>query len=119
MSAALFEFFELVAEELSEGVAKVITPDSVKSKGKDSSLLDDLQHDLEASSPEEAIKLAVDELLKHFKTKGAALPFAYDPSTGVFQANDIEFLRFVKEMSGLRSSGKRSRDFECRVAERL
>ena len=98
---------------------KVITPDSLKAKGKDSSLLDDLQSDLKANSAEEAIKLAVEELGKHFKGKGAALPFDYEPSTGFFQAKDVEFLRFVKEMSGIRSSGRRSRDFECRVAERL
>ena len=119
MSAAIFEFFELVAEELCDDGSKVITPDSLKAKGKDSSLLDDLQSDLKANIAEEAIKLAVEELEKHFKGKGAALPFDYEPSTGLFQAKDVEFLRFVKEMSGIRSSGRRSRDFECRVAERL
>src|ERR1039458_9086511 len=119
MSAAIFEFFELVAEEVCDDGSKVITPDSLKAKGKDSSLLDDLQSDLKANSAEEAIKLAVEELEKHFKGKGAALPFDYEPSTGLFQAKDVEFLRFVKEMSGIRSSGRRSRDFECRVAERL
>lgn len=119
MSVPLFEFFELIAEELCDDGSKVITPDGLKSKGKDSTLLDDLQSDLKASSPEEAIELAVAELEKHFKAKGAALPFEYEPSTGTFQAKDVKFLKFVKEMSGIRSSGTRSADFECRVAERL
>lgn len=119
MSVPLFEFFELVAEELSDDGSKVITPDGLKSKGKDSSLLDDMQRDLKANSAEEAIELAVCELEQHFKAKGAALPFDYDPWTGNFQAKDAEFLRFIKEMSGIRSSSNRSHDFECRVAERL
>jgi hypothetical protein len=74
---------------------------------------------LKANSAEEAIGLAVGELKNHFKSKGATLPFEYERSTGMFQAKDAEFLGFVKEMSGIRSSGKRSRDFECRVAQRL
>lgn len=119
MPAPLFEFFELVAEELCDGGSKVITPDNLKAKGKDSSLLDDLQRHLKVISAEEAIKQAVEELERHFRAKGAALPFKYEPSTGLFQAKDAEFLGFVKEMSSIRSSGRRSRDFECRVAERL
>lgn len=119
MSVPVFEFFELVAEELCDNGSKVLTPESLKSKGKDSSLLDDLQRDLKANSPEEAISLAVTELKNHFKAKGAKLPFDYNASTGNFEAKDVEFLRFVKEMSDIRSAGTRSHDFECRVAERL
>lgn len=119
MSAPLFEFFELVAEELCDGTPKVITPDAIKTKGKDSSLMEDLQSDMNANSPEEAIKLAVISLAKHFRTKGAALPFEYDSLTGSFRPTDTDFLKFVKDMSDIRSSNKRSRNFECRVAERL
>jgi hypothetical protein len=119
MPSPLFEFFEIVAEELCVHVSKVITPDNLKTKDKESSLLDDLQYELKASSPEEAIKRAVVELEKHFKAKGAALPFSYDLTTGMFVATDPGFLGFVNDMSRIRSAGKRSRDFECRVAERL
>lgn len=119
MPSPLFEFFEVVADELNVHGSIVITPDSLKAKDKDSSLLDDLQHELKATSAEEAIKRAVQELEKHFKAKGAQLPFGYTPTTGMFVVTDAQFLRFVKDMSRIRSVGTRSRDFECGVAERL
>jgi hypothetical protein len=119
MPSPLFEFFEIVADELDVHRSIVITPDSLKAKDKDSSLLDDLQRELRTSSADEAIKCAVKELEKHFKAKGAELPFEYVPANGLFVARDVEFLRFVKDMSRIRSVGRRSRDFECRVAERL
>lgn len=119
MPAPLFEFFELVAEELCIDSSKVITPESIKAKGKDSSLLEDLQRSLKATGPEDAIRRAVVELAEHFKAKGSALPFDYNPATGMFNAKDGVFLGFVNQMISIRSSGKRSRDFECHVATRL
>lgn len=119
MSPSLFEFFELVAEELAADNSKVITPDSIRTKGKDSTLLDELQADLKATSPEQAFELAVKALKEHFADKGATLPFAYNSSTGEFTATDSNFLTFISDMSGIRSCGKRSREFECSVAKRL
>jgi len=119
MPGPLFEFFEIIAEELSIHGSTVITTDSIKAKDQDSSLLDDLKRAVKASSAEEAIKVAVEELRKHFKAKGSELPFAYAPATGVFTAKDSAFIAFVNDMSLIRGAGKRSRDFECRVTDRL
>jgi len=119
MPGPLFEFFEIIAEELSIHDSSVITPASLKAKDQDSSLLEDLKHECKVISAEEAIKIAVEELRKHFKEKGSELPFKYAPATGVFTAKDSAFLTFIKDMSLIRGSGKRSRDFECRVTDRL
>jgi hypothetical protein len=75
--------------------------------------------ELKAGSMEEAIVLAVKELELHFSAKGATLPFEYSPKTGRFTAVDSEFLSFVNNMRAIRTIGKRSRDFECTVAQRL
>ena len=119
MVPVLFEFFEIIAEELSMHGSAVITPDSLKAKDQDSSLLEDLKRETKTSSAEEAIKFGVEELRRHFKGKGAHLPFEYEPTTGMFTARDSTFLTFVKDMSLIRGAGIRSRDFECGVSERL
>jgi hypothetical protein len=119
MPSALFEFFELVAGELSTAESMVITPDNLNSKNRESSLLDDLKKEMQVNRTEEAIKLAVVELERHFKSKGADLPFLYTPDIGMFTVTDSDFLAFVRRMSSIRSEPKRSRDFECTVAERL
>jgi hypothetical protein len=119
MPGPLFEFFEIIAEELSIHGSSVITPDSIKAKDLDSSLLEDLKREYRAIGAEEAIKVAVEELRKHFKAKGSELPFEYAPATGVFTAKDAAFLTFIKDMGLIRGIGKRSRDFECRVTDRL
>ena len=97
MSAAIFEFFELVAEELCDDGSKVITPDSLKAKGKDSSLLDDLQSDLKANSAEEAIKLAVEELGKHFKGKGTRCHLTTNPRLDSFRLKMSNFFASSKK----------------------
>lgn len=85
----------------------------------DAPLLDELKRQMKAGSTDQAIELAVERLRRHFEGKGSALPFEYDPQTGRFTALDRDFLTFVKDMSSIRSIGKRSRDFECGVAQRL
>lgn len=119
MPATLFEFFEVISEELSLEESRIITPDSLRDKDRGSSLLDDLKREARSNSTETAIQLAVDGLQRHFEGKGSILPFQYEPSTGRFTATDREFLKFVRDMSSIRSRGKRSHDFECEVAKRL
>jgi hypothetical protein len=68
---------------------------------------------------EEAIQLVVEFLDQHFRSKGSRLPFTYDDATGRFTATDTTFLEFVKEISSMRSLGKKSREFELNVLERL
>lgn len=119
MLAPIFEFFEVVAEELATTVSKVITREDLQIADEESLLLDALREDMRAESTDEAIRRAATELEKHFRLKGAVLPFKHDPTTGRFTAVDQVFLSFVKEMNSIRSIGKRSRDFECTVAKRL
>jgi len=119
MPAPLFEFFEVVAEELSATTSKVITGEDLRIDDEDGPLLEALMCELKAANKEDAIRCAVQELKQHFEARGAKLPFEYAPQTGRFTATDFEFLSFVNEMRDIRSIGKRSRDFECTVAERL
>jgi len=119
MPSALFDFFEVVAEELCVEDSRVLTRVDLQVRDDDAQLLDDLKRRMKAGSTDQAIELAVERLRRHFEGKGSKLPFEYDSTTGRFTALDRDFLIFVKDMSSIRSIGKRSRDFECGVAQRL
>jgi hypothetical protein len=119
MFSPLFEFFEVVADELSTEPSRVLTRSDLQIRDEDSPLLDELKREMQANSAEEAIKRAVAALKTHFEEKGAHLPFDYEAETGRFTATDLQFLAFIKDMSSIRSMAKRSRDFEHSVAERL
>jgi hypothetical protein len=120
MPKPLFEFFEVVAEELCLNTSRVITRDDLEVRGgDDSQLLIDLQKQMKVATAPEAIAKAISALRMHFQGKGADLPFEYDQQTGRFRATDLDFLVFVREMRNMRSIGKRSRDFECYVAQWL
>ena len=119
MISPVFEFFEVIAEELCSAPSRVITRNSLQANKDVSSLLDDLQQELKAATTDDAIAKAVDKLEMHFKLKTSPLPFAFDAATGRFEAKDNEFLEFVKEMSRIRSVGTKARSFECNVAQRL
>jgi hypothetical protein len=119
MPAPLFEFFEVIAEELSVASPTVITADSLRPREKGSVLLEQLTRELKASDADDAIKRAVQVLEKHFKSKDSKLPFDFDAKTNLFTVVDQDFLSLINDMSGIRSIGNRSRDFECTVAEWL
>jgi hypothetical protein len=119
MPSPLFEFFEIIAEELAVEESRVITREDLVGEDEESALLDGLKREMGAGGSEEAIRLAIKALRAHFEAKGAKLPFDYDSATGRFTAKDRGFLAFVKDMSSIRSIGKHSRDFECSVAKRL
>jgi len=119
MPSALFRFFEVVADELSAKASRVLTRENLRISDEESPLLDELREEMEAASSEAAMECAVEQLKEHFSEMVSNLPFTYERGTGTFRATDSEFLAFVKDMSDIRSIGKRSRDFECTVAERL
>jgi hypothetical protein len=119
MTAALFEFFETVADELSSEPTRVITRESFRINDEEPPLLEDLKRGMKASDTTDAIQKAVKALEVHFETRGAKLPFSYDAASGRFTALDVEYLQFVKEMGSIRSLGGKSRVFECGVARRL
>lgn len=119
MPTPLFDFFEVVAEELASTGSRVITRADLRIDEEQSPLLDDLKQTMKAGSTDQAILRATEELGKHFKAKGSKLPFDYEPTTGRFTATDRDFLSFVKDMCSIRSIGRRSHDFECTVARWL
>jgi len=119
MGRALFDFFESIAEELSSEQSRVITREDLQEKDEESELFDELRREMKASSNEEVFRLAVNALENHFKAKSSHLPFSYDHTIGRFTTIDQEFLSFIKTMHSIRSLGKKARDFECGVAERL
>lgn len=119
MTPSLFEFFETIAEELSSEPSRVITRESFRINDEEPPLLEDLKRAMKAADTTDAIHKAVEALQEHFEARSAKLPFAYDGPTGRFIALDLEYLKFVKEMSGIRSLGGKSRVFECSVAGRL
>ena len=119
MPSPLFEFFEVVAEELSADDSRVITREDLAARGDTTPLLDDLKREMKAASSDEAIRLAVEFLDRHFAERGSRTPFTYDPATGRFIASDRAFLAFVVEMSEIRGLREKAKDFECEVARRL
>jgi hypothetical protein len=82
-------------------------------------MFDALKTETSTSSTEEAIQAAVVLLDTHFREKGSSLPFAYDPGSGRFSAVDLPYLRFIRQMSSIRSIGTRSQEFELGVLNKL
>jgi hypothetical protein len=115
----IFEFFEVVAEELCTDPSRVITPNDFEIHDDFSPLLEDLKVTTHAKSTADAVQAAVKLLESHFKGKGSALPFIYDPYTALFQATNLPYLEFIKQMKSIRSIGKRSREFEVEVMNKL
>jgi hypothetical protein len=115
----VFDFFEVIAEELSVEPTRVLTRKDLQLSSEQAPLLDELKDELETETTEDAIRAAVEFLAQHFQGKGSQLPFTYDETTGRFEATDVEFLEFVRDISNMRSLGKKSKDFELGVLHRL
>jgi hypothetical protein len=119
MPRPIFQFFEVVAEELCSDPTRVITSADLQVNDDQASLFEDLKVETRTATTAQAIQAAVSSLDGHFKAKGSQLPFRYDHLTGLFDAVDLAYLKFIKEMSNIRSIGKRSRDFELGVLDKL
>ena len=119
MPSPIFEFFEAIAEELCTDPSRVLTRTDFQLNEEQAPLFDALKRATSTATTEEAIKAAVAMLKAHFEGKGSSLPFTYDPENGLFEATDPTFLTFIKEMSNIRSIGKRSREFELNVLNKL
>jgi hypothetical protein len=119
MPSPIFEFFEVIAEELCTDPSRVITRTDFQLNEEQAPLFDALKFETSTATTEDAIKAAVAALKAHFEGKGSSLPFTYDPDKGLFEATDLEYLRFIKQMSNIRSIGKRSREFELGVLGKL
>jgi hypothetical protein len=119
MLSPTFEFFEVIAEELCSDPLRVITSADLQINEDQAFLFDELKTETRTATTEQAMQAAVVLLDAHFKGKGSKLPFTYDPETGLFEAIDLPYLIFIKEMSNIRSIGKRSREFELGVLDKL
>src|ERR1035441_5493230 len=119
MPNPIFEFFEVIAEELCDEESRVITRPDLQANNEQAPLLDALKREMKAPSTEEAIRLCVLALEAHFAERGTLLPFTYDPVTGRFTVVDQEYLKFVVAMASIRSVGEKSKDFELGVLGRL
>lgn len=119
MPNACFELFEVIAEELSREDSRVLTRNDLQFDDEHSTLLDELKRHTKAATSEDAITQAVTLLTEHFLAKGSRLPFTYEPTTGRFTAEDRVYLRFITQISNIRSLGKKGKDFELSVLERL
>jgi hypothetical protein len=115
----VFEFFEIVAEELSVQESRVLTRKDLQLNQEHAPLLDELKDEMDVESTEEAIRAAVKFLTQHFQSKGSRLPFDYDEPTARFVATDATFLKFVRDTKNIRTLPKKSKEFELSVLQRL
>jgi hypothetical protein len=115
----VFEFFEIVAEELSVQESRVLTRKDLQLNQEHAPLLDELKDEMDVESTEEAIRRAVRFLTQHFQGKGSRLPFAYEEVTARFVASDTAFLEFVRDTSNMRTLARKSKEFELNVLQRL
>ena len=119
MPSPLFQFFEMIAEELTLEESRVLTVADFDPAGDDASVLDDLRKQLGVMTNDEAMKEGVKRLREHFEARGSQLPFTYDEVSGRFKAADHEYLKFVTEIREIRGQGKNSKTFEVGVMERM
>jgi len=119
MTSPLFQFFEMVAEELTLEESRVLTAQDFDPAGNDSSVLDELREQLGVMTNDDAIRGAVDRLEEHFKARGSRLPFSYDANSSRFLAIDKEYLKLVTDMREIRGQGKNAKTFELGVMGRV
>jgi len=130
MAEVDFEFFELIAEELSSRRNRVLTrrhfetritgrPGRQPRNSSPSTIVDDLAEAHSESSSAKAIQRSVEFLSEHFSRRDARLPFSYKVRTGEFRARDYEFLKFIQSARRMRAQTAHGRSFEMAVLERL
>jgi len=119
MPNPVFDFFEVVAEELLVNATLVLTETNLQFTNEQVVLLDELRDELNVSTNTEAINQAVEFLKNHFATKGSKLPFKYEPRTGRFTILDKDYLSFVKDSKDRRSLTLKAHEFEASVMERF
>jgi hypothetical protein len=119
MPSPLFQFFEMVAEELTLEQSRVLTSADFDPAGNDSSVLDELRDELRVLTNDQAIREAVQRLTDHFEARGSRLPFSFDAATSRFQATDLEYLKLTAQMREIRGEGKNAKEFELTVMQRI
>jgi hypothetical protein len=114
MSNAAFDLFEDICVELSGQQESFLVDDDYSPL-----TLQNLKQWAKEPATTTAVAKAIDYLNKHFASKGASLPFGYDPTTARFTALDPKYIDFVDLMRNIRSNPHMSSEFERKVTERL
>jgi len=115
----IFEFFEIVAEELSVQESRVLTRRDLQLNQEHAPIIDELKDEMEVETTEQAILAGINFLAQHFQSKGSLLPFAYDEQTARFVTTDHIFLQFVRDTRNIRSLREKAKSFELSVLQRL
>jgi hypothetical protein len=126
MLSPTFVFFEFVCRELKGREACFITDEDLGSETDDQTggrlgqILDGLRSEHDARDNQAAITVALKSLDEHFETRQSELPFSYDLNIRQFRARDTDFITFVADISGRRSSGSHyAKEFETAACNRL
>lgn len=126
MLSPSFELFEFVCTELSGRETCFITNEDLGSETEEETggglddVLDNLRIEHKVSDNQTAISSALDLLSRHFQSRRSELPFSYDLKTRQFKNRDPEYIRFIAEVSGRRSSGGRhAKEFENAACTRI
>jgi len=114
MPRVAFELFETVCTQLRDTQQFVLTERALPV-----TLVAELKRVFQNPVFEDAIDASIRWLSQHFEGKGSQLPFQYEHETGIIEASDGQFIRFVREMLQIRTTGKQSKVFERAVCLQL
>lgn len=107
MLSSIFELFESICEELRLQDSCILTNDFLSPER-----LQELQDTFGAFSPDLAFAKAMQALERHFRKRGAELPFKFNLTTRQFTIKDRAYVNFVTSVGAVRGLGRRSRQFE-------
>jgi hypothetical protein len=126
MLSASFELFEIICMELKGRDNCFITNEDLGSEteeqtgGKLNSVLDNLRLEHDVADNQAAILAALAFLERHFQSRRSELPFSYNLNIRQFTSRDKDFIRFIADVSGRRSSGGNyAKEFENATCKRL
>jgi len=126
MLSPSFVLFEFICTALKGRESCFITNEDLGSETEEQTgrsfdhILDSLRAEHQVADNQAALKAALQGLEEHFRVRGSELPFSYDLNTRQFKSKDAEFIKFIADVSGRRSSGaKYAKDFENATCVRL
>jgi len=115
MPSLRFELFELICDELRNRSERIIT-ESILSPDQ----LEELRDAYGASTDQIAMEKALKDLVDHFKSKAARIPFGYNLSTGRFWRLNADYIKFVSNARSIRGLGlPAAKKFETQTWQRL
>jgi hypothetical protein len=126
MLSATFVLFEFVCIALERTPTCFIADEDLGSESGGqadagaNNILKNLRREHDATDNQTALASGLHALDAHFAARHSELPFTYDLVTRQFTSRDPEFIRFVSNASGRRSSGgSYAKQFETAACERL